>query len=140
VSKRIEISRHIVPAGDMDGFGHLNVGQYLQMFDAASFHIWDKMGVTYGDLVADFGVHTIAAEVKSTFFKELLVDDPIIIFASIARLGKKSLTFALEMEHEQTREVHARYEMVQVFFDPKSRTSAPMPEQLREILGRYLTY
>lgn len=135
---RLIISNETIPSAQMERYGHLNIVQYVQMFDDASFHMWEEMGISYENLLTDYGVHTVAGEIKTVFFKELLAGDPVIISGNISRLGQKSVTFTLSMEHERTGDMHARYEMVHVFFDPKSRKSAPMPEGLRKILSQYL--
>ena len=82
----------------------------------------------------EFGVHTVTARANIQFIKELLAGDLIVIDCELTRVGSKSATFTETMRHADTMEIHASYEVVEVFFDPKTRSSAQIPDPIREAL------
>jgi acyl-CoA thioester hydrolase len=49
------------------------------------------------------------------------------------------VTVFLRMLHAETGALHATYEIAEVFFDPTTRKSAPMPDAVRAVYARYLT-
>jgi hypothetical protein len=48
------------------------------------------------------------------------------------------MVLQLRMIHAETGAVHATYDLTEVFFDPKTRRSAPMPEEVRARLQAHL--
>jgi len=132
--KRLEILRSVIHPWHQDQFGHMNVRHYAPIFDDASFHIWAKLDVTYAKMLESHGVHTVVAQTTTKFIKELVAGDMVVVYGTVARVGNKSVTFHLEMEHAETGNIHATYEAIEVFFDPKARKSAPMPQSMRAIL------
>ena len=131
MSERFELLRGVVHPWHHDHFGHMNVRHYAPFFDDATYHIWTCLGLPYSEMLRDHGVHCVTASAKTTFIKELTAGDLIVIDGAVARIGNKSVTFELRMLNADTGEHHASYEIVDVFFDPKSRSSTPMPESVR---------
>lgn len=128
-----ETYRGMVHPWNCDQFGHMNVRWYLHMFDDAAFHIWSKLGFPFSKMEAH-GVHTVTATVKIDYVQELTVGDPTVITAAFTRCGSKSVTIRQNMHHADTGDLHARYECVEVFFDPETRKAAAMPDPIRRLL------
>ena len=82
----------------------------------------------------EFGVHTVTALAKLQFLHELVAGDLIIVDSLLTRIGRKSCTFTERMLHVDTKEVHATYETVEVFFDPQTRKSTEIPASIRQAL------
>ena len=82
----------------------------------------------------ELGVHTVAASALVQFQQELVAGDLIIVDSLLTRIGGKSCTFLERMLHVDTREVHATYEIVDVFFDPQTRRSTEIPSPIRQVL------
>lgn len=133
-----EVSRGVIHPWHHDQFGHMNVRWYAHFFDDAVFHLYAATGVSLQAMERDYGIHTVSAQATTNFVQELSAGDLIRIDGGISRLGGKSLTFSLRMVHVDTQEVHATYELIEVFFDPKTRRSTAMPEALREQLSACL--
>ena len=82
----------------------------------------------------EFRVHTVTASAKIQFLHELVAGDLIIVDSLLTRIGRKSCTFTERMLHVDTKEVHATYETIEVFFDPQTRKSTEMPASIRQAL------
>ena len=134
MADRLELLRAVVHPWHHDHFGHMNVRHYAPFFDDACYHMWTRLGLAYAVMQAEYGVHTVTAEGKTRFLRELTAGDLIVIDGVVARIGTKSCAFHLRMRHADTGEVHATYDIVEVFFDPNTRRSAPMPAMVREKL------
>ncbi len=87
----------------------------------------------------EFGVHTVTASATLQFQQELVAGDLILVDSLLTRIGRKSCTFTERMLHVDTKEVHATYETVEVFFDPQTRKSTEMPTSIRQSLENALT-
>ena len=138
VAEKFELLRAVVHPWHLDHFGHMNVRHYAPFFDDATYHMWTMAGVPYSQMLAEHGVHCVTAKATTSFAKELVAGDLIVIDGVITRLGNKSVTFKLDMRHADTGNHHASYEITEVFFDPEARSSAEMPGSVRSRLERLL--
>jgi acyl-CoA thioester hydrolase len=139
MTKSFEILRGVVHPWYCDSFGHMNVRWYSHFFDDAAFHVWPLYWGSHAKMQKEFGIHTVTASAKVQFIQELVAGDLIIVDCILTRVGGKSCTFTERMLHVDTGEVHATYEMVEVFFNPETRNSAQMPQQIRETLEPLVT-
>ena len=135
---RPEIFRGVIHPWHHDIFGHMNVRWYGHFFDDAAFHLWPALGISLQTMEREHGVHTVTAKTTTNFIKELKAGDLIVVDAAVTRLGNKSVSVELRMKHVDTGEVHATYEFTEVYFDPKTRRSAEMPQAVRDTLSAYL--
>ncbi|MDJ0826350.1 MAG: thioesterase family protein [Rhodobacter sp.] len=135
---RSELFRGVVHPWHHDHFGHMNVRHYAPFFDDATYHFWTLMGLPYSEMLRDHGVHTVAAQATTSFLKELVAGDLIVIDGAVTRLGTKSVTFQLRMHHADTGALHATYDSVEVFFSPETRGSAAIPQAVRSKLAAQL--
>lgn len=135
---RPELLRGVVHPWHHDIFGHMNVRHYAPFFDDATFFLYSAMGVPVSWLLSDFGIHIVSARAVTNFIKELRAGDGFVIDGAVSRIGNRSVTFHQRMIHVDTGALHATYDLTEVFFDPKTRQSAPMPEPVRERLTRHL--
>ena len=138
MKKRLDLSRGVVHPWHHDHFGHMNVRHYAPFFDDASYHMWTLLGLPYSRMIEEHGVHTVSAQATTRFLKELVAGDLIAIDGVVTRVGTKSTSFHFRMLHADTGELHATYDLVEVFFSQKTRGSAPMPEAVRERLLAHL--
>lgn len=130
--------RGVVHPWHHDIFGHMNVRHYAPFFDDASFHFYAAMGLSLETMLAEYGVHVVTARAETNFVRELKAGDLFLIDGAIVRLGGRSVTALLRMRHALTGEVHATCAITEVFFDPATRRSAPMPEAVRAAYARHL--
>jgi len=126
-----ELLRGVIHPWHHDHFGHMNVRHYAPFFDDATYHIWTVLGVSYRDMLETRGIHCVTAAATTTFVKELVAGDLIRVEGAVSRVGGKSVTFHLRMLHADTGEVHATYDITDVFFDPATRKATEMPDDIR---------
>lgn len=126
-----ELLRAVVHPWHQDHFGHMNVRHYAPFFDDASYHLWTVLGISYRAMLETHGIHCVSAQATTNFLQELVAGDLIRIEGAVARVGSKSVTFHLRMLHGDTGALHATYDLVEVFFDPKTRAATPMPPEIR---------
>ena len=135
---RLEVLRGVVHPQHEDHFGHMNVRHYAPFFDDAVYHMWTLLGLPYSTMLEEHGVHCVSARATTTFVQELKAGDLLVIDAAVTRIGTKSTTFHLRMHHADTGRLHATYDVVEVFFDPKTRGSTAMPANVRARLEAQL--
>lgn len=138
MSERPILFRGVVHPWHHDIFGHMNVRHYAPFFDDASFHFYAVLGLSIEAMLADHGVHVVTARAETNFVRELKAGDLFVIDGAVKRLGNRSVTLHLRMLHAETGALHATYDITEVFFDPKTRSSAPMPEAVRAVYARWL--
>lgn len=138
MARKIDLTRGVVHPWHHDHFGHMNVRHYAPFFDDASYHLWTCLGLPYSAMLKDHGIHCVTAQATTNFLKELTAGDLIRVDGEVVRVGTKSVTFRLAMHHADTGETHATYDLVEVFFDPKTRRSTAMPEAVRQSLAAWL--
>ena len=126
-----ELMRGVIHPWHHDHFGHMNVRHYAPFFDDAAYHIWTVLGVPYREMLDTRGIHCVTASATTNFIKELTAGDLIRIEGAVKRVGTKSVTFHMRMLHADTGALHATYDLVDVFFDPKTRSATAMPEDVR---------
>lgn len=125
-----ETVRGVVFPWQCDQFGHLNVRWYAHWFDDAAFHIWPCNGITFRRM-QELGAHTVSARTTTDFIQEVAAGDLVVVSSAFIRLGRSSVTYLHRMHSAETGIEHARQETVEVFFDPVTRKSAPIPAEIR---------
>jgi len=140
MSDRLELLRGVVHPWHCDHFGHMNVRHYSPFFDDAVYHFWSRVGVPYARMQDDHGVHCVTARAETRFLRELVAGDLVVVDGAPSRLGTKSVTLDLALRHADTGTPHAACEVVEVFFDPAARASAPMPQAVRAAIAPLLAH
>ena len=138
MSNWLQLHRGVCFPWHCDQFGHMNARWYAHFFDDAIFHIWPRIGVAWKAMEKQ-GVHTVTASTTTQFKQEVKAADLIVIEGMVARCGTKSVTFRQRMLNVDTGVTHALQDVVEVFFDPKSRTSVSIPDELRSNIVKYST-
>jgi acyl-CoA thioester hydrolase len=134
----MDLYRGVVHPWHHDQFGHMNVRHYAPFFDDATFYLWTALDLPYSRIQPEHGVHTVTARATTTFVRELKAGDILRIDGAVTRVGTKSAAFKLRMHHADTDVLHATYDLVEVFFDPETRSSAAIPDAVRAKLERHL--
>ena len=133
MSRSHEVYRGVVFPWQCDHIGHMNVRWYSHHFDDAGFHIWSVLGVSQKEM-RELGVQVVVAQTTIKFIREMKAGDLILIKAGLTKVGNKSIVHFAKMLNVDTGTLHATEETVEVFFDPATRSSAPMPESFRNRL------
>ena len=119
---------------EVDPQGIVFNGHYLTYADVAITEYFRALGVAYpGDLAQDgdfFAIRTLLEYRAPARF-----DDLLQVGIRSARLGRSSLTFALGIWRDG--ELLTSGEIVYVHADGATRSSAPLPQWLREKIGSF---
>lgn len=133
MGKWFETYRAVVFPWNCDHIGHMNVRWYAHHFDDAGFHLWSMAGIPQKDMHAQ-GVGLVVAQIKIDYVKEMKAGDLLVVRNAFIHVGNKSLRHLARMFNADTDELCATQETIEVFFDPDARTSAPMPDYIRDKL------
>jgi len=137
MSEWIETYRGVVYPWHCDHLNHMNVQHYVGMFDQASWHLLDAVGISFED--GEERAETLVDAQHTIQYKvELRAGNLVKIESVFTRIGTKSLTFLHRMINCRTGEVAATSEIVEVFFNMNTRTSMPIPDELREMIAPHL--
>ncbi len=125
-----ETYRSIVFPWHCDQFGHMNVRWFAHHFDDAAFHIWSVNGITM-QMMTDADVHTVVAQTTIDYVREIKAGELLRITSAFVHLGNSSVVHLQRMVNPDTDTLHATQRTVEVFFDPETRRSAPIPPTIR---------
>lgn len=133
----IETGRSVVFPWNCDHYGHMNTRWYVHKFDDAGLHIWSMIGCGHAASRAR-GVETVAARYTVDFLREMTAGQLLVIRSGFIKLGNKSVTHLHRMFDADGGTLHASLECVEVFFNPETRASMPMPDDIRVRLEQHL--
>jgi YbgC/YbaW family acyl-CoA thioester hydrolase len=110
-------------------------GHYLMYFDTAVAGYWRDMALPYHDamnlLEGDLYVRKATLEYEGS----ARYDDALKVGVRTQRVGTRSLLLRAAVFRGARALVHG--ELVYVFADPRTQTSKPVPQPLRDVLARY---
>lgn len=110
-------------------------GHYLTYFDIAVTEYWRALGMPYPEATADTGGEMYTVKSTVEYHAPALYDDELDLFIRCARIGRSSLTFALEIWRGDDHLISG--ELIYVHADPKTRKSAPLSQRLIEAITRF---
>lgn len=125
----VQLSSTVVHQWHCDHLGHLNVRNYAAIFDDAIFVFWNRFGIRRDDKVVP-----VTAELKIGFRREALAGAVVDVRYRVARVGTKSVAIVFELATAPEGETLASCDVVEVFFNSETRTSAAIPDAVRERL------
>jgi len=124
---------------DTDAMGHINNAVYVTYLEIARQVYWETL-----DHVDDYRrVPFILAHVTIDFRSEALVKEALEIGIRCEWIGGKSFAYTYQIWEQASQRLVVEATTVQVCYDYATKTSMPMPEDLRRKLealeGRGLT-
>lgn len=110
---------------------------YLTWFDTAITEYFRVLPYDYMGQVAQIGedFHTVRTLVE--YHAPILFDEDIEVHVRVSRLGRTSLTFAMEIHPMGRDELRASGDVVWVNTDQKTHRSSPIPALLVERINAY---
>jgi acyl-CoA thioester hydrolase len=129
----METSRGVVLPAQCDHLGHMNVRYYAHAFDDASFHAWARIGITF-EAMHEEGAVTVVAHTATDYLTEVKAGSLIVVESAFVKFGTKSTTYHQRLINAEHGTLHAKQEVVEVFFDLKTRKSVAMPDRFRTII------
>lgn len=133
----METFRGVVYPWDCDHLGHLNVKNYVGFFDQGSFHLLSALGFSFHDQ-QESGVTLVDAQHTIRYLNEQRVGSLVKVESAVVKIGTKSVTVLHRMINTETGVEAATSEVVAVCFDLNSRSSIPIPDDIRLRLDRHL--
>ena len=117
---------------DQDSLGHINNVSYAAYVEQARVEFIDKIVNIKGD-----HVNYLLANLHIDYRRELHFPGKIDVGACLLKVGTKSITTGYGLFKDEINVATAS--SVNVFFDPSTRKSIAIPENLRVALDRELT-
>lgn len=125
------IYRTIAHPQQCDVMGHLNIREYMAMFDEASYQLlFDIFGWTGEDaLTKGVGFADIKHEIE--YQAEVSAGQPLAISGRLNRVGGKSLALSYHMINQASGELAAKLDCICVLFDTKERKAVQIEGDFR---------
>lgn len=120
---------------EVDMQGIVFNGHYLTYFDIAVTEYWRQIGLPYPQATAETGGELYTVKSVVDYASPARYDDEIDLYIRCKRIGRSSLTFALEIW--RCGDALVTGELVYVHADPNTRKSAPLPPGLIAAIERF---
>jgi acyl-CoA thioester hydrolase len=114
---------------EVDKQGIVFNGHYLMYFDVAITEYYRALGYPYPEGLARHGTDLYVKKIEVEYHASAGYDDEIDVCVRVARLGRSSFEFLLEIYRADQLLVGGR--VVYVNADSETRKSAALPEFLR---------
>ncbi len=120
---------------EVDRQGIVFNGNYLLYFDVGITEYWRALGYPYPDGILASGTDLFVKKATVEYHAPAVYDDELDVLVRVARIGRSSVRFLLELHRGDTLLVSG--ELIYVNADPATRASAPVPGFLREAMHRF---
>ena len=124
-------SQSVVYPWQCDHMGHMNVMWYTGKFDEATWHLLARIGLTPSYL-RDQKRGMVAVQQETSYKRELMPGDLIVIRSGILEMREKVIRFHHEMRNSETDELAATTTLTGVHLDTDTRKSSPFPPEILE--------
>lgn len=129
----METCRGVVYPWHCDHLGHMNVQHYVGHFDIAAFHFLVELGFR-ADGSRDLGITLVDAQHTIQFKNEQRAGTLFKVESALLKVGTKSVTMMHRLVNIESKLIGATTEIVAVCFDLATRSSIPLPDDVRERL------
>jgi len=119
---------------EVDRQGIVFNGHYLMYFDVGITEYWRALGYPYPDGLLKHGTDLYVKKASVEYHASAQYDDVLDVMVRVARIGRSSLKFLIEI-HRGTEHLISG-EVLYVNADPATRKSQPVPDFLREAIGK----
>jgi acyl-CoA thioester hydrolase len=120
---------------EVDRQGIVFNGHYLTYFDVAITEYWRAIGYPYPDGLLRHGCDTFVKKATLEYHAPAEFDDLLDIAVRVARIGRSSMRFLLEIHRAGDRLIEG--ELIYVLADPASRKPTRVPDFLRAAIRTY---
>ncbi|HVY06881.1 MAG TPA: thioesterase family protein [Burkholderiales bacterium] len=129
------IHRLRVRWAEVDRQGIVFNGHYLTYFDVGVTEYYRALGYPYPDGLAQHGTDLYVRKAEVEYHASAVYDDEIDVCVRVARLGRSSFDFRIEIRRADELLIEGK--LVYVNADPVARKSSPLPGFLREAISRF---
>jgi len=120
---------------EVDKQGIVFNGHYLMYFDVAITEYYRALGYPYPEGLAQHGTDLFVKKAGVEYHASAGYDDEIDVCVRVARLGRSSFEFKLEIYRADQLLVGGR--VVYVNANPETRKSAALPDFLRTAINAF---
>lgn len=110
---------------------------YLTFYDSAITEYFRGLPYDYMGQVEQMGQDFHVVRTLVEYKAPIRFDEEIDVMVRVARLGRSSVTFALEIHGRAADDLRATGEVVWVNTDTSTHRSAPIPEQLVSLIEAF---
>lgn len=132
MAELFETARGTVHAWQCDHMGHINVRAYGEFFEEAAWQLYNRLGISPSLLRAG-KFHMAAVQQDTSYLKELLGGDVIVVRSGMLEVRDKVVKFIHELRNDETQDICALTVFTVVCIDSVARRAARLPD---EILAR----
>jgi acyl-CoA thioester hydrolase len=122
----------IVMPAQCDIYGHMN---YAACFDEAAWHFPRMAGLSLDEFRAR-GFGTVVATLTIDFHHEIRAGQLILVKGALIRVGTKSFSHEMRLYEADSMNHCATQKTVEVCFDTAARKAVPLPDDMRDKLGK----
>jgi acyl-CoA thioester hydrolase len=120
---------------EVDRQGIVFNGHYLTYFDVAVTEYYRAIGLPYPEGLLQHGTDLYAKKAAIEYHGSAGYDDLLDVHVRVARLGRSSMQFLLEIYRGEAHLISG--ELVYVNANPATRKGAPLPDFLRDAIKRF---
>jgi acyl-CoA thioester hydrolase len=114
---------------DLDPMSHVNNALYVTYLEQARAEFYaDVVGEPLGE------IDTVLKHVEVSYERAIEEDDDVRVDLTVGDLGRSSVPMEYEIRSDDA--LYATASTVQVFFDPDTQESTPIPDRYRDRLRR----
>ena len=123
---------------DLDGMDHVNNAVFLTYFEQGRVGYFKALGLEAAPgVTASRRFPFILAEVRCRFLSPLRFGETPVVHLRCPRVGGKSFSFEYLITVAEDGRAVASGESVQVYYDYEAGRSAPVPQELRDVMEAY---
>ncbi len=120
---------------EVDRQGIVFNGHYLTYFDVGITEYWRAIGYPYPDALLSAGSDMFVVKAAVEYHAPAHYDDLLEVLVRVARIGRTSLQFTLQIHRGDEHLVSG--EVIYVNADPQSRQPLRVPTFIREAIERF---
>src|SRR5215831_15802552 len=120
---------------DTDLQGIVFNGNYLTYYDVAWTEYFREIGLEYYSMI-ESGLDTVLARTTIEYKSPARFDDILEVYTRVSRIGNSSIDFDFEIYRRGEDRLISSAKSLYVCIDPKTLKPLPVPDDLRERIGR----
>jgi acyl-CoA thioester hydrolase len=121
--------------GDLDPQWHVNNAKFLTYIEQARFAYLVELQLWDGKSFIDLGL--IIADVHVSYKAPIQLGQKVRVGVRVSKIGTKSLTYACQIEDEETHAVLATAEIIGVSYNYHTHSTQPVPEDWRRKISQF---
>ncbi len=119
----------VVYPWEADHMGHINIARYAEIFDAANWGFFARLGLGRPYFEASgFGMAALTQE--ATYHKELFPGDTVAVYSDLLELREKTIRYRHYLRLSQDGQLVATCEFIAAHLDRSVRRATAFPAEV----------